>query len=743
VVFVDAHRSYVFKLYAAGVRQEFQVGQIASNQRINHVSAIIWLVSKVAVLNRLVVAEMRDLWLPYIANKTGPDFATYLENFLSSVYQPGRHNHSLAVVQSSGTGKTRGCLELISKHFYGVYILCSDVTDGWRSNAASFMVGYEKAKATEKVNFCVSFLRQLEREIQERVASGDSIAAVSSSQFTEGVVNDKIVKKCVNLVMDKSRKLSEGTDDRLVAYQEATIRAENSLDDLCVAEKTSALQFSNKSIVVVFDEAHGLFQLHGGATTAYRHIQRALEDFDNMVGIFTSTSSKLTEIYSNKKPIVSLRPGMFLSRARLPPIFQVYNSDIDRTGHPFLLGRPLWRSMVNSNICPDPASLIGFAAAKLLGSESSAMQPLHLIRASNDQINQHLALLCCRFGMEPVKNFASDFVCRYMAWMTAFDEKTETCTATYASEPVLAEASACVTAFNKNFTFDSLMATLRSSMTKNIVPPPTDEIAAAIAMTYCADTIRKQKLMDGSETVKFREVYAKNFNDTFQKSMSMDIPVLEFLDALTAEKFEFSPPEGSAKQFEGWSINFTHFVRLSYVLTADAVKIGARRCAAFYALKGGDDVDVVVPVFKRELDGSIGQVTALKVQVKNYLECIGMSETRNLLNLLGPSKCEPLNMDNDLPSILLLFMIGAGSATLVDRRSKDQLLSTNELQYAGNQMMIVLNFAQNGGLMYNLIGKICYGSGSLPQDMMIRLGNEIYCEIYSESKLFDTEGHYY
>jgi hypothetical protein len=320
---------------------------------------------------------------------------------------------------------------------------------------------------------------------------------------------------------------------------------------------------------------------------------------------------------------------------------------------------------------------------------------------------------------------------------------------------VLAEASACVTAFNENFRFTNLMKTLSANIQNNIVPKSVGdggEIAAAIAMACCIDKLRKIELMGSMNphyvgsvnpqnveaTVAFEDVYAKKLEETTARSMSMDIPVLSFLDALYGQPSKFSSPTGNTRQLEGWNVSFTHFIRLPGILTADAVKIGVQRCTAFYVRKGGDGVDIVVPVFTRRLDGTIDKVTALKVQVKNYAGDIGLTATKNLLKLLGPAKCEPLNMDEDLPSILMLFMIGRGCATLKDRRKKGRSGKVNELLFAGNQIMIILNFRYNGGWMYHHIEDLC--SGTLPQDQLIQLGSQYYSTINSSSSLFNSPG---
>jgi hypothetical protein len=649
-------------------------------------------------------------------------------------------------------------LELITNHFYGVYILCSDIANGWRSNANSFLTEFKRAD--DKSQFCVLFLRQLEKEIHEMISDNKSIGEVCSMQFSKNTINESVVKRIVKRVVEvvKDKKLSLGSQNALNSYDAAIERAQRArqrMDDSSDEGMALSEQVTGPRIVVVFDEAQGLCQLGGDDISAYRLMLRALEASDNIVGIFTSTSSKLTEIYSYKENCTSLRPAMFKSRKRLPPIFQVYNSDIDEK-HPFLLGRPLWSSMMQSKTCTTPVRLITIAAAKLLGSEISYLDGLQQISPSSERRNsQHLALLFCRFGLQPVSKLAAEFVCGHMSWLTAVDEDAKTCTAIYTSEPVLAEASACVTAFNENFRFTNLMKTLSANIQNNIVPKSVGdggEIAAAIAMACCIDKLRKIELMGSMNphyvgsvnpqnveaTVAFEDVYAKKLEETTARSMSMDIPVLSFLDALYGQPSKFSSPTGNTRQLEGWNVSFTHFIRLPGILTADAVKIGVQRCTAFYVRKGGDGVDIVVPVFTRRLDGTIDKVTALKVQVKNYAGDIGLTATKNLLKLLGPAKCEPLNMDEDLPSILMLFMIGRGCATLKDRRKKGRSGKVNELLFAGNQIMIILNFRYNGGWMYHHIEDLC--SGTLPQDQLIQLGSQYYSTINSSSSLFNSPG---
>ena len=70
--------------------------------------------------------------------------------------------HFFAVVNSSGMGKTRTALELLKTYgFKGVYLLCTNIHNGWDSNMTLFCDTFAATDECEKDSLCYRFLESM------------------------------------------------------------------------------------------------------------------------------------------------------------------------------------------------------------------------------------------------------------------------------------------------------------------------------------------------------------------------------------------------------------------------------------------------------------------------------------------------------------------------------------------------------------------------------------------------------
>jgi len=98
------------------------------------------------------------------------------------MYDPVKYYHYLTIVQSSGYGKTKMCLELLQEHYYGYYLLCDDIVGGFKSNMRLFYDCYNELEKSKRTEMCVSFIRYLEKKINP---SGYSCGVHYKSLFTD------------------------------------------------------------------------------------------------------------------------------------------------------------------------------------------------------------------------------------------------------------------------------------------------------------------------------------------------------------------------------------------------------------------------------------------------------------------------------------------------------------------------------------------------------------------------------
>jgi hypothetical protein len=90
----------------------------------------------------------------------------------------------------------------------------------------------------------------------------------------------------------------------------------------------------------------------------------------------------------------------------------------------------------------------------------------------------------------------------------------------------------------------------------------------------------------------------------------------------------------------GYSVNFTHFVRLEVDMTELHCQQAVGRYLAYYVRAGATGVDLVIIFFKIDATGYI-RVIPFRVQVKNWATNISAGEGDILLNKMAPTKCQP------------------------------------------------------------------------------------------------------
>jgi len=205
------------------------------------------------------------------------------------------------------------------------------------------------------------------------------------------------------------------------------------------------------------------------------------------------------------------------------------------------------------------------------------------------------------------------------------EERTFVCSS-YPSEPVLAEASARHTADQGVLrkVLEQVKVALNNS-NKMLDPPRGDvgEMCAAALLGYAMDHNRlskKHKYM--SETVELKALLSL---------------------------FHYGCNSFDDKD---WNVNFTHFVRPSWMPTQNDLKVMWSRRMAYYVPDGAKGLDLLIPL----QDQNKKMYGTLRVQVKNYSNMICKSECKKILGKLLPSQCPPV-VDNESFAVGLLLSV--------------------------------------------------------------------------------------
>ncbi len=93
-------------------------------------------------------AVMKDSFTPIVRPEIiGKEEDTISDALKWILESPNTRSHCITLCQSSGSGKTRGCIELL-KEYCGIYLLCENIRNGFSSNIASLLEAVSTAAAT-------------------------------------------------------------------------------------------------------------------------------------------------------------------------------------------------------------------------------------------------------------------------------------------------------------------------------------------------------------------------------------------------------------------------------------------------------------------------------------------------------------------------------------------------------------------------------------------------------------------
>lgn len=524
-----------------------------------------------------------------------------LRKQLEEIQENHRTAPFLAVVQSSGYGKTRLMLDL-AKERRVVYLLCSDIRGGWN--------------APDVVKNFIEKMRNLVTTEQRKKEAARFLRAVSTVAATYETT-DALLKA----QFDKDGKLHEFYDKLGPAYQaidESTRTSKKKKNDP-VNERAGRL-------VVVFDEAKKLATNDtDNLSSPYRCI-RAMLEACNLIGVLVDTSGQLQTFAratasSDRSPDPTGWIGRFAH-----PFFEIDSFDLHDNGHSSFLGRPLWKSRWETRSGKDFKKLIEFAAQKLLGEGDA---------------DGLLALFLCRFGLDPNFGLAERLVGSHMATLFDMTVDRKKLISGYRSEPILAEASANQTTGRKRA--KDMLACVGESLSNGVVESRKGnrgEVAAAAWIGLSLDRVRAQ-------LIKTEQV------DVEYENLSCAIPVSEFLKGLGCEL-----NNDHLKALVPWAANCTHFCRPTTSPVRNVLNICWKRHAALYMIDGEEGIDLLIPMKSQD------HFSTIRIQVKNYKNKIGESALATMVGKLDVRRCAPQATFKEEPSsVTIVVQVGIGSIT--------------------------------------------------------------------------------
>ena len=400
----------------------------------------------------------------------------------------------------------------------------------------------------------------------------------------------------------------------------------------------------NQLVVVVFDEARGMFKESvrlEESENLFLHSRRVLQETTNLFGIYTDTSSKLSNFSPQSRHDSSARvkeDGTLLFHPFVPchcmDVMKETDRDLATTlsdAWPINLGRPLWKT--------------AFSFEKDL--YSFALDKLKIKRNCSDH-NQFLAAMLVRLGLflSPVASGTGDLVAKHMATALAIDEDRSGVLATYVSEPVLSLGASIMWKQN-HVLCGNLLPALRSALMRGqVLEGPLGEIVGSILLLIAMDKISTES--DPAGPVKFKWCTVEKFLQKLGDEWEWD-------------QLKTKIPRKA-------NISVTHFIPWQRDFkVADLQKLAERR-AGCTMRRNQDGADLLIPLWWKNNDKyTFG---AILIQVKN---CIKHNDMREVGYKMHPHYV--FKEDAELKKLLyinIVMELGLGRHEAVNSRGQEE-----------------------------------------------------------------------
>lgn len=561
---------------------------------------------------------------------------------------------SFAILQSSGMGKTKLCLEYLKSHL-GFYIYCGGAL-GYESECFKFLSslgGCEESSIckSESVLRCIVFFKysmiHLWRNLQSKQLNEDDIKAFSVKFFphtTEIVTRGSYdfwmsVLDSVNEFVHCRQKYNDALDIKKssadnVSQIDSRISAFESWEANFENEWINVKQWIDgkgiKPILFVIDEAKLLTTTSNGlGVSAFRIVRRSAADISlhgYICVCFVGTSAKLANFAPTDKkdqsgrvvmekltlfpPFVAFAPGdCKLSPEECLPGEAFHEWILSRDKNPLSLvkmGRPLWYAHYQAEYSASVPRSSTNAFLKVL---KFAQQKIFLLAENENLMAAQLALFLCRLPLtvSPTESIADVLVASNMAYCQYISQERDRLFSSYLSEPILAAAAAkvlqedilaanAITALSQSFAYGKISVGYFGEL-----------VAAFILLGACDEACLEQGVTP-LHSVSLKAWIKTMFGTTFWST------AMETLAKELKKSEEDLLPNGV--------VAFNHIVRLMETMDKNDIRRGIERVYAIWGCSYQRAFDFCIPVALEN-----GHLTAVYVQVKNHKDRFSDSQT--------------------------------------------------------------------------------------------------------------------
>ena len=567
----------------------------------------------------------------YLVNR----FHRHLGECLGTWSKTSHYSPYVALVQSSGTGKSRLIRELSKKGVYVIYVCLRDIRDtGYpaRSELANELLGYQTRK--KFMSFLLAALTDLKERIESETDQMDStdfydLCAFQSDQYATNI--KKLIKEF--------ELLTEG-------------RIQTDIGDTCVRLNEKITIDHGPKIVFAFDEAMSLtlpdqsdVKSHEIPFYCLRQALRSLPEFQfggNAFAVLTDTSSRTSILSPASRIDSSLRvrdkgaklfDPFYFCQMDIPR--RRADSDIDRDlkvkdiptmTRLVTYGRPLWFSTMKAGAAVDSLQVGGTSARIMQLAIRKLLRGLKLKDVKDDvRSTAFIAILSSRFCIDVDfhPDLTEQLVSGHMSTLAYVSPNRDYVISRYSSEPILSEAAAhCLWYFSPSSVIESYHETL-----KYLPSGETGELVARVLLLLSFDAItgiRNPPTSEGNVQPAL-EVHVRpplaagsSVGDLKESIFYTQVrSVYEFLDSLLGSQnfqtLQFDKKEWMKETY----ICFNHFNRVGHKVTAEDVEGSLKACMAIICQANEYGVDLIIPTHHGDEEVDSNKVDAIFIQVKN------------------------------------------------------------------------------------------------------------------------------
>jgi hypothetical protein len=531
-------------------------------------------------------------------------FAKYVDAIVTKWSDNKFHSPYSAIVQSSGTGKSRLIREY-ARSSYVMYFCLRAVNTGYplQTPIRDELVPSQPLEDADYSKRCLSYLVACIKTFVDEYA-----ASHTPEQWFDAHALDEAQRKTIwsNI---KSRVASIGSETT------------QSLKEMLVVscqKLTSPAGGRKARFVFAFDEAGWLLARKNGHSNLFRLLRWALRSIPRNSGVcavMLDTMSSASDFVPTQRDdpsdrVVTQQLSLF-APFYLLDTFDLYTDalatltipDLEQADHLLRFGRPLWYTVVKDDHRADIDGLLKLAKKKLLCASPDPL-PDKLTDA------QALSLGCVRycFDVTPTSQLASDLIASHMRVCVYINEHRDYLYNFSPSEPVLVEAATQLL-YEETQRGDKLMMVMLKHLYEHlrfglVDGGPRGEFIARIVLLMAADSVRLRARADSEwdPATPFHFARGIKVGDFLQELAGVGAGLFRQTDAAMVARF-----------LDG-DMFLTHFLPvMDYTPSRSELHEFMKRGAGVCCRTGQKGVDLIIPVLLRRSSSSSSQLDEMDV----------------------------------------------------------------------------------------------------------------------------------